>query len=155
MDLLESLKNDSIKVKLEAKDWKQAVLLAVELLENKKIVDRQYYDAILQSTEEYGPYYIIADDLAMPHASNAKGVYENGFSLITLVKPVFFPNDDRPVSILIALAAKTAEIHTSKALPQIVAVFEDPLIVQKVKAANSAQEIIKIIEKIDYTKYLD
>lgn len=55
----------------------------------KNAITQDYYNAIIESTIKNGPYYIIANDLAMPHAQSERGVKENAFSLITLKKPVF------------------------------------------------------------------
>ncbi|WP_334687733.1 PTS sugar transporter subunit IIA [Mycoplasmopsis cynos] len=88
------------------------------------------------------------------YAQSDAGVKENSFSLITLKSPVYFEGDERPVRVLIALAATSAEIHTSEALPQIVAIFEDNNNLEKIINAKTSDEIIEIISKIDFQKYL-
>ncbi|WP_033161452.1 PTS sugar transporter subunit IIA [[Mycoplasma] collis] len=155
INLLEILKKyDTVNLNLEAKDWQQAVYLATKPLIDKKVVLDSYYEAIIESTKKHGPYYIIADNLAMPHASSDSGVLKNGFSLITLKNPVYFENDERPVRILITLAATSSEVHTSEALPQIAAVFEEESTITEILNAKTKEEVFAIIEKIDFTKYL-
>ncbi|UUD37230.1 ascorbate-specific PTS system enzyme II Ccomponent [Mycoplasmopsis californica] len=156
LNLLDNLVlNDSIICHYDAKDWKDAIHKALEPLVDKKIINWKYYDAILESTKKHGPYYIITEGLAMPHASaTTDSVFGNGFSLLTLTKPVAFENDERRVSILVALAAKDGETHTAVAIPQIIAVFENEENIKKIADAKSKQEIIDIIKAIDYTKYL-
>ena len=156
LNLLDSLiKNDSIKVGYTAKDWKDAIREACKPLVDKRIINWNYYDAILESTAKHGPYYIIIEGLAMPHASSTENaVLSNGFSLLTLTKPIYFENDERKVQIIMVLAAKDGETHTAVAIPQIRAVFEDPANVEKVANAKNKEEIIKLIKSIDYTKYL-
>ncbi|QJB71148.1 PTS sugar transporter subunit IIA [Mycoplasma sp. 1654_15] len=155
MDLLQTLKKfNSIRLNLEATDWKDAIRLSVEPLIEKQAVTEDYYDAIIESTIKNGPYYIIANDLAMPHAQSDRGVKENSFSLITLKKPVLFDGDNRPVKILITLAATSPEIHTSVALPQIVATFEDENVVKQILDATKVEQVVDIISKIDFKKYL-
>ncbi|MBF0849075.1 arginine--tRNA ligase, partial [Streptococcus danieliae] len=78
-------------------------------------VTREYYEAILESTEEYGPYYILMPGMAMPHAKAGVGVNRDSFSLITLDEPVAF-SDGKEVSVLVTLAATSADIHTSVAI---------------------------------------
>ena len=69
MNLKQALiENDSIRLRLEAADWKEAVKLAVEPLIESGAILPEYYDAIIESTEEYGPYYILMPGMAMPHA---------------------------------------------------------------------------------------
>ncbi|MBN3534833.1 PTS sugar transporter subunit IIA [Mycoplasma procyoni] len=155
INLLEILQtNQTVNLEQEAKDWKEAVYLSIKPLIDKNLVEPRYYDAVINSTIEHGPYYIIADNLAMPHAQSDAGVLQNSFSLVTLKKPVYFDGDERPVSILIALAATSAEVHTSEALPQIVAVFENPETVEAVMKCKTKEEVFEIISKIDFQKYL-
>ncbi|WP_370452036.1 PTS sugar transporter subunit IIA [Mycoplasma sp. NEAQ87857] len=155
LNLLENLiENKSIRVHLEAKDWKDAIKLACLPLEQSGVINEKYYNEILNQTAKYGPYYVIAPQLAMPHASATEDcVFGNGFSLITLRHPVVFENDQE-VSVLIGLAAKDGETHTQIAIPQIIAVFEDPDNVTKIQEFKTEQEIIDFIKSVDYTKYL-
>ncbi|WP_025755322.1 PTS sugar transporter subunit IIA [Mycoplasmopsis cricetuli] len=152
LDILKKYK--TINLQQSAKNWEEAVYLSIKPLIDKNLVEPRYYDAVINSTKEHGPYYIIADNLAMPHAQSDAGVLENSFSLVTLTKPVYFENDPRPVRVLIALAATSADVHTSEALPQIIAVFENPEVVNKIALAAKKEEVIDIIEKIDFQKYL-
>lgn len=155
INLLEILKkHNTINLNLNAKDWKEAVYLSIKPLIDKKLVEERYFHAVIESTQKHGPYYIIADNLAMPHAQSDAGVNENCFSLITLNEPVYFDSDERPVRILIALAATSAEVHTSEALPQIVAVFEEENNLNAIMNAKTNQEVFDIISKIDFQKYL-
>lgn len=155
INLLDILKKyQTVQLQLEASDWEEAIYLSTKPLIDKQLIEHRYYQAIIESTKKHGPYYIIADNLAMPHASSEDGVLNNAFSLITLKKPVYFPGDERPVSILIALAATSSEVHTGEALPQIVAVFENPETVELIANAKTVEEVFSIIEKTDFTKYL-
>lgn len=91
MNLKQALiENNSIRLGLEAADWKEAVKLAVEPLVESGAILPEYYDAIIESTEEYGPYYILMPGMAMPHARPEAGVQRDAFSLITLQKSVVF-----------------------------------------------------------------
>ena len=96
--------NKSIRLGLSAETWQEAVKLSVEPLIESGAVQPQYYDAIVESTEEYGPYYILMPGMAMPHARPEAGVNRDAFSLITLTEPVTF-SDGKEVSILLSLAA--------------------------------------------------
>lgn len=155
VDLLESLiKNDSIKVGLIAKDSNEAIKLCIQPLIDKRVVDENYYLSILESVKNYGPYFIIADHVAMPHAQNDVGVFDNGFSLITLEKEIYFEGDNRPIDILIGLASASADMHVSVALPQIVSIFENEDSIEKVRKSKNKEEIIEIIKSIDLKKYL-
>ncbi|WP_167747400.1 PTS sugar transporter subunit IIA, partial [Streptococcus oralis] len=75
MNLKQALtENNSIRLGLSASSWQEAVKLAIDPLVDSGAVLPEYYDAIIESTEEYGPYYILMPGMAMPHARPEAGV---------------------------------------------------------------------------------
>lgn len=145
--------NKSIRLGLSAETWQEAVKLSVEPLIESGAVQPQYYDAIVESTEEYGPYYILMPGMAMPHARPEAGVNRDAFSLITLTEPVTF-SDGKEVSILLSLAATSSKIHTSVAIPQIIALFELENSIERLKASQSEEEVLALIEESKDSPYL-
>ncbi|WP_334687162.1 PTS sugar transporter subunit IIA [Mycoplasmopsis cynos] len=66
INLLDILKKyQSINVNLVWKDWKEAVFLSIKPLIDNNLVEPRYYDAVIKNTIEYGPYYIISENLAI------------------------------------------------------------------------------------------
>ncbi|MFL1038102.1 PTS sugar transporter subunit IIA, partial [Mycoplasmopsis synoviae] len=63
------MQNHSILLQQEPSNSQQAIKLSTNLLEKAKIINENYYLNILESTAKYGPYYVIMDGFAMPHAS--------------------------------------------------------------------------------------
>lgn len=149
------IENDSILIDQKASTWQEAIAISCKPLVEKELINQSYIDAIISSTIENGPYYILAPFLAMPHAEAGLGVFKDCFSLVVFDKPFYFDGDSRPVQILITLGATSSDIHTSVALPQIVAAFEDTTNIEKIIQAKSKEEIIEILEKVDFSKYLD
>lgn len=145
--------NKSIRLGLSAATWQEAVKLAVEPLIESGAVQPQYYDAIVESTEEYGPYYILMPGMAMPHARPEAGVNRDAFSLITLTEPVTF-SDGKEVSVLLSLAATSSKIHTSVAIPQIIALFELENSIERIKTCKSDEEVLALIEESKDSPYL-
>ena len=145
--------NKSIRLGLSAATWQEAVKLAVEPLIESGAVQPQYYDAIVESTEEYGPYYILMPGMAMPHARPEAGVKRDAFSLITLTEPVTF-SDGKEVSVLLSLAATSSKIHTSVAIPQIIALFELENSIERIKACKGDEEVLALIEESKNSPYL-
>lgn len=113
MKLRDSLaENKSIRLQAEAETWQEAVKIGVDLLVAADVVEPRYYQAILDGVEQFGPYFVIAPGLAMPHGRPEEGVKKTGFSLVTLKKPLEFNHDDNdPVDILITMAAVDANTH--------------------------------------------
>ncbi|MBF0710748.1 MULTISPECIES: PTS sugar transporter subunit IIA [unclassified Gemella] len=154
MNLTRAFKeNDSIRLGLHAETWQEAVELSVQPLIDSGAVTREYYEAILESTEEYGPYYILMPGMAMPHAKAGVGVNRDSFSLITLDEPVAF-SDGKEVSVLVTLAATSADIHTSVAIPQIVALFELENSIARLVECKTPEEVLAMVEESKNSPYL-
>lgn len=155
MNLAKSFKeNNSIRLGLTAETWQEAVHKAVEPLIDSGAVTEEYYDAIIQSTEEYGPYYILMPGMAMPHAQAGVGVHKDSFALITLTKPVTF-SDGKEVSVLLTLAAQSAAIHTTVAIPQIIALFELENSIQRLVDCKTPEEVLAMVEESKNSPYLE
>lgn len=155
LSLKESLiTEDSIRLNTCAIDWQNAIEVACSPLVESGAITPDYAEDIIVATKKYGPYYILTDRMAMPHAQPNEHVMRDAFSFMTLTEPVEFP-DGKPVQILVILAATNPDVHVSIAIPQIVAVFEQKGIVDKILNITDKDEIIKIIEQSDYKKYIN
>lgn len=143
----------TLRIGVEASDWQDVIRKAVGLLVDAKIATSDYSEAIINATDKFGPYYVIADHVIMPHAQTGPYNLQNGFSMMTLKKPVMF--GDNPVNVVICLSSTTPDFHVATALPQIAALFEDPEMGQKLAKAQTEDEIFKLISSVDYRKYLN
>lgn len=141
-------------IRQDASSWEEAVSLSAQPLINKGLIDKSYLESVISETKTHGPYYIIAPHIAIPHSTRRDSINQDSLSFVTLNNPVFFPGDERPVSILLMLAIKTEEAHVSGILPQIVAIFESESIVNQLKEAKSIIEVFDIISSLDYRRYL-
>lgn len=84
MKLRDSLaENNSIRLQAEA-NTAGSRKIGVDLLVAADVVEPRYYRAILDGVEQFGPYFVIAPGLAMPHGRPEEGVKKTGFSLVTL-----------------------------------------------------------------------
>ena len=146
------IKEQSILLNQEASTWEEAVRIAANPLVNSGAIQERYVDAIIESTKRYGPYYVLMEGMAMPHARPEDGVYRNAFSLVTFKEGVPF-SDGKLASVFVVLAATSSEIHTSIAIPQIVAVFDTPDIIAKLMNVTCEQEVLEIINQSDPSVY--
>ncbi|MCR1873418.1 PTS sugar transporter subunit IIA [Mammaliicoccus lentus] len=147
------IKEQSILLNQEASTWEEAVRIAANPLVNSGAIQERYVEAIIESTKRYGPYYVLMEGMAMPHARPEDGVYRNAFSLVTFKEGVPF-SDGKLASVFVVLAATSSEIHTSIAIPQIVAVFDTPDIIAKLMNVTCEQEVLEIINQSDPSVYL-
>jgi len=149
MKLRDSLaENKSIRLQAEANTWQEAVKIGVDLLVAADVVEPRYYQAILDGVEQFGPYFVIAPGLAMPHGRPEEGVKKTGFSLVTLKKPLEFNHEDNdPVNILITMAAVDANTHQEVGIMQIVNLFEDEENFDRLRACRTEQEVLDLIDR--------
>lgn len=152
LDLLKTENSVRTKVKNVA-NWKEAVIESCRPLLETKAITKDYLGSIIASTEQFGAYYIITEKVAMPNASHGKWVRRNSLSLVTLAKPIFFPNDERPINILITLAPVDENFH-SEQLPQILAIFEELDNIKMLSKASKPQDVYEILSTVDLDKYL-
>ncbi|HHC4990030.1 TPA: PTS ascorbate transporter subunit IIA [Escherichia albertii] len=149
MKLRDSLaENKSIRLQAEAETWQEAVKIGVDLLVAADVVEPRYYQAILDGVEQFGPYFVIAPGLVMPHGRPEEGVKKTGFALVTLKKPLTFNHDDNdPVDILITMAAVDANTHQEVGIMQIVNLFEDEENFDRLRACRTEQEVLDLIDR--------
>lgn len=142
------LENRSIRLQAEADSWQEAVKMGVDLLVDADVVEPRYYQAILDGVERFGPYFVIAPGLAMPHGRPEEGVKKTGFALVTLKTPLSFNHEDNdPVDILITLAAEDATAHQEVGIMQIVNLFEDEANFDRLRACRTEQDVVDLIDR--------
>ena len=78
-----------------ASDWKEAIRMSCESLEADGTVDPNYKEEIVSCVEKYGPYIIIAPNIALPHSQEgATGVNKTAIGFMKLEQPVSFDPED-------------------------------------------------------------
>ena len=111
-------------------------------------MEPRYYQAILDGVKRFGPYFVIAPGLAMPHGRPEEGVLKTGFALVTLKKPLVFNHEDNdPVDILITLAAVDANAHQEVGIMQVVNLFDDEANFDRLRACTTAQQVLDLIDQ--------
>lgn len=149
VSLKEALNAQTVKAKVAATSWEQAVEAAGMVLVQANLVEPRYIDAMKKTLRELGPYCVIAPGIAMPHARPEDGVIQTGFSLVTLVKPVTFGNaENDPVDILLAFSASDKERHIT-ALKEISVFLSNDGLVRKVRTANSNDQLLDVIRDFE------
>lgn len=103
-------------VQNQPETWQEALQLSCQSLIEQGLITEEYVDEIIQNVKDNGPYIVIADQVAMPHAmSNSPGVTGTGISFTKFPKPVIFHDEatgeDKPATLFFTLAAKNAEEH--------------------------------------------
>lgn len=127
--------------------WQQSIVLAAAPLIKQQKIAPCYVDAIMAETEKLGPYYVLAPEIAMPHARPEQGVIDNGLSLLIVRNGVNFDSHDNdPVRLIMLLAAKGSDQHI-QLITSISEFFCNQQDINDAIHAQSPSEIIKILKK--------
>ncbi|MCR6514289.1 MAG: PTS sugar transporter subunit IIA [Clostridium sp.] len=125
--------------------WEDAVKAACAPLEKEKAIEKEYSDLIIESIKKYGPYIVIAPDIAIPHAQEGKGVNETSICFMKSEKPVNFGEDaDYEARLFFVLASVDNNIHLQN-LSNMVELISDEEIVEKLLKAKSVEDLKELI----------
>ncbi len=146
--LSDVLTEDTVLIKEQISDWREAIRKAGELLVNIDVAEPRYINAMIKFCEEHNAYIVLAPGIALPHARPEDGAKKVGFCLITLKKPIEFGHKvNDPVDLVIALCAPDNNSHI-KALAQLAEILMDKTILQKIRDAQTKKELLAIIKNV-------
>ncbi len=129
-----------------ANNWQHAVQLGCDLLEQQGYISADYYQGILNSVAEHGPYFVILPGIAMPHARPEAGALKTGCSLVILKEPVVFGHEDHdPVSVIFTMSAISSEALNEGILIEIMELLDDETLIEKLKHASNAAELAVVL----------
>ena len=103
-------------------------------------------NTFFDSTAEFGPYYVLTDNMALIHATNKVGVAKTQMAVTVLREPVQFEEDGADVQILIALCAVDGNAHID-GMATVLKLFGDDDKSDDVIAAKTGKEIFEIFRK--------
>ncbi len=145
------LREENIQVDVECEGWKEAVRKSGEILEEKGYIEQRYVDAMINSILEHGPYVVLSQGFAMPHAKVEEGGIRLGMSLIRLKNPVPFGIEELdPIEFVCCLSVVDHKSYL-KAFFHLVNMLKNEDYRVLLREAKSAEEIAKIITKYEYS----
>lgn len=145
--LKDMLQPENIRLGVAAKGWEEAVRLCGSILVERGYVEPRFVEAMVQLVRENGPYIVIAPGLAFPHARPQDGAKVSGLSLIRLLAPVEFGNEDNdPVRLVIALSATDNSSHID-ALAELFEVIAEEENREHLLRAETPEEIMAVFAR--------
>lgn len=136
-----------VQLDIEASDWKDAIRKATAPMVANGKVTEGYVDDIIKGVHEFGPYIVITEHVALPHARPECGALESAVGVVTLRNPVEFGSEDNdPVKYLFPLSAKDNDSHLG-ALQLLVELLSDPDFFTKLDACKDAKEVVDLVHE--------
>ncbi len=135
-----------IEISKEKLNWKEAIIKSSEPLLKFGHITKEYQQAMINVVEEHGPYIVITENIAMPHARPEMGAKKAGFSILRLKESVSFNDEaNTEATLFISLACVDSESHL-KMMQYIVSILENK---ENFKLLFEASDINKIVEMIN------
>jgi len=135
------LKIENVQILESVKDWKEAIRISVMPLVASGYVEERYIQGIIDNTVQYGPYYVLAPEIALPHARPEQGVISKQLAITVLRNPIRFTSDGYDVRLLIVLAAEDGASHL-EALKAVAEIISDEQKVQSILEAKTSEEVL-------------
>jgi len=88
-----------IQVKDAIKDWKEAIRIGAKPLLEDNIISDNYIEQMINNVIKMGPYIVIAENIAIPHARPEDGAYKSAISILKLRDKVKF-GDEKHIETL-------------------------------------------------------
>lgn len=108
---MELLKKENVQICDTAADWRDAIRIAVKPLEEHGYVQARYKEEIISNVEKMGPYIVVADNIALPHARPEQGALKTQIGVTLFRENVVFDGKEMPARLFITLAAKDSSSH--------------------------------------------
>lgn len=139
------LPTENIQIVDSVSDWKQAIRLSAQPLLAKEAINEGYLQAIFNSHQKLGPYYVLAPGLAMPHARPEQGAMKNGLSLLHIKQGVYFDAEENdPIHVVIMLSALSGDEHITM-ITALAGIFSDDERLSALLKASSIETIQAVI----------
>lgn len=103
--------------------WEEAVALAAQPMVDDGTIDECYIQAMIDAINAHGPYVVLDDYFALPHAKAGAGVNRVGMSLLVTQQPVDLLG--KPVCVFLVLAALDHDVHI-QALADVFSMWSEP-----------------------------
>lgn len=142
------LTKDRIAIGVHCDSWKDAVKASGELLVKARDIDEPFIASMIDVVKEFGPYMILAPEVAFFHGRPSESVHRTCISLITLSKPVVFEEyDGEVIKCAFAFGAMDSESHL-EVLKSVAILLQNSEFLDLVRNVGSKDEILNVIKRV-------
>lgn len=139
------LSKDRIQLVERVADWKEAIRKASKPLLDDGSIEASYVEAMIDSVIELGPYIVIDEGLAMPHARPESGVNRGGVAFLKCNEAVDFCGN--AVNLIFVLAAEDNEKHLQR-LAKMMDLFSDEERMQALRRGLHLSDMREVLEGV-------
>ncbi|MGL4697723.1 BglG family transcription antiterminator [Enterococcus larvae] len=143
--LLELLPPQNIQIYDKPLSFEEAIRLCGKPLIQNGFINEKYVETIIQNYDPDYPYFVIAPEVAIPHAAPEDGVKRLGMSLLRVKYPIPFSNK-LSVRVLVMIAPKDKKSHLN-AVTVLYNLVNDRAFREQVLSAKYEQELHELFCK--------
>ncbi len=141
-----TLTKDHVKFVNSAKDWQDAIRISAQSLLDAGFYAPSYVDGMIDVVLEYGPYIVIAPNIAMPHARPEAGAKKIGYSITKFAEDVSFDEKGEVTArLFICLSCVEANSHIQM-MQEIVTILSDQEKHDNLFKATTVEEVLDIFK---------
>src|SRR5690625_3872504 len=141
------LEIDLVKINICVDSAEEAIRNAGDLLLKKGLIESSYIESMIHSYQKNEAYFVLAPQIAIPHARPAVGVKQRSLELVTLTKPIDFGNkNNEPVKLIFCLGASTIDEHLLL-LKRLTALLNNSTNIETLINATSYNDIKNIVKE--------
>lgn len=130
-------------------DWKDAIRANGQPLIREGYIEDVYLNAVIECVEKYGPYIVIAPNIAMPHSTEgAPGVLNTGIGFMKVEKPVHFDPEDpeKDARLFFMLASNDPDAHLNNMMQLAEMLSNDDLVADLLTVKND-EDLLAVANK--------
>ncbi|HBI64263.1 MAG TPA: PTS sucrose transporter subunit IIBC [Clostridiales bacterium] len=142
---MELLKLENVQICEGASDWREAIRTAVLPLEKNGYVEPRYKEEIIGNVEKLGPYIVVADHVALPHARPEQGALKTQIGVTLFREEIPFENGESSAQLFVTLAASDSSSHL-EALMSISELLGEEETVAKILASPDVETLYRYFE---------
>ena len=146
--ILDMLKKENVRILDRVEGWEDAIIVSLQSLVEQGYVTENYGKAIIDITNEMGPYYVLTENVALIHGRPETGVLEKQLAVTVLREPVKFSEDGYPVRLLVALAATDSESHLA-VMQTLAELFMSENAINDIINAEKAEDVYEYLVEFD------
>lgn len=139
--IFDLLSEQRIKLKGKAKNWKEAITEAGELLLKDGCIENEYIGDMIKVVEEFGSYIMLVPNVIFPHAKARSKVKKTGFSIVMYDEKIDFI-DGQKIDMVISFCSKDEREHLD-GLISIIDKIEENSLKEKIMRSRNGREVIK------------
>lgn len=132
-----------------AESWQDAIRMSCEALEADGTVEANYKEDIIKCVEKYGPYIVIAPNIALPHSQEgAVGVNKTAVSFMKLKKPVSFApgQPEMDAQLFFTLASCNPDQHLNN-MSRLSEMLMNEELVAALAEAETPEDLLELEKK--------